>query len=99
MIAATRRHGVTPLIVLANSAVRDPRDRPKLCQRLITGYVGMVKGALMRDRAAQARAVAGRGVDWTTVHAARLSEGPPTSQYRVGLLRPDTDTVTCGDVV
>jgi putative NADH-flavin reductase len=98
MVAAMRRHGIARLIVLGNTAVRDPHDQPKLFQRLITGYLGMVKAGLMRDHSAQARVVADSGLDWTIVRAARLAEGPRASQYRVGLLGPDTGTVTHGDV-
>ncbi len=81
---------VRRLVVLSSPVVSIPEDRPTMRWKLITGMASFMVPRVGGDHRAQARVVASSGLDWTLVRAARLTNGPHTGHYRVGVLDAST---------
>ncbi len=81
-----RKEGTRRVIVLTNTAVKDPSDRLPLAQKLLRFILPVVNGRLVPDSLAAAQVIAASGLDWTLVRAPILTDGPRTGNYRVGPL-------------
>ncbi len=86
ILAAMRKEGTRRVIVLTNTAIKDPSDRLPLAHKLLRLVLPVVNRRLVPDSLAAAQAMAESGVDWTLVRAPILTDGPRTGSYRVGAL-------------
>lgn len=90
VVAAMKSTGVSRLVVLGNTAIQDPTDRPSLSQRLVRFLIAVANSPLKRDSVASAKAIAESGLEWTIIRAPVLTDGPRTGGYRVGPLDEKT---------
>ena len=86
MTAAMKKQGVRRLVILTNTAVEDPSDRPPLAQKVLRFVLSAMNGRLARDSIAAARIFADSALDWTLVRPPILIDGPRTGNYKVGAL-------------
>ncbi len=86
ILAGMRKEGIRRVIVLTNTAVRDPSDHLPLAQRAVRWVLPIVNGRLVRDSLIAAQTIAESGLDWTLVRPAVLTDGPRTGNYHVGAL-------------
>lgn len=86
ILAAMKKEGTRRVVVLTNTAVKDPSDRLPLAQNLIRFMLPVVNGNLVRDSIAAAQLIATSGLDWTLVRPAILTDGPRTGTYKAGAL-------------
>ncbi len=86
IVAAMRKEGTRRVIVLTNTAVKDPSDQLPLPQAALRFLLPAVNGRLVRDSITSAQILADSGLDWTLVRPAVLTDGPRTGNYKVGAL-------------
>jgi putative NADH-flavin reductase len=86
IVEAMKRQSVKRLVVLTNTAVEDPSDRPPTAQRLLRAVLIIGNDKLTRDSKDAARVISDSGLDWTVVRAPILTDGPRTGNYKVGPL-------------
>jgi len=84
MIAAMRKEGARRLVILTDTGVEDPSDRPTLTYRILRRLLKKVNAKLAQDSSAAALVTADSGVDWTLVRSPILTDGPRTGKYKVG---------------
>ncbi len=84
MVAAMKKLEVKRLVVLTNTAIEDPSDRPPLTHRIARGALRLMNARLVQDSVPAAKAIADSGLDWTLVRAPILTNGPRTGKYKVG---------------
>ncbi len=90
--SAMQRHGVRRLISTTGAGVRDPRDQPKLSDKLIKTLLGLLSAEVLRDSENNVNVIRGQGkdIDWTIVRYPMLTDGPHTGKYRVGYIGKDS---------
>ena len=86
IIAAMRKEGARRLVILTDTGVEDPNDRPTLIHRMLRIVFSRVNKKLARDSTAAAQVTADIGADWTLVRSPILTDGPRTGKYKVGAL-------------
>jgi putative NADH-flavin reductase len=86
MIAAMRKQGTRRLVILTDTGVEDPSDRPTLIHKILRIAFPRVNEKLARDSTAAAQVTADSGVEWTLVRSPILTDGPRTNNYKVGPL-------------
>jgi putative NADH-flavin reductase len=86
MVSAMKNQGVRRLVILTNTGIADPSDRPPVTQRVLRLILRRMNDPLWYDSIEAARVVAESGLDWTLVRAPILTDGPRTGRYRVGAL-------------
>ena len=88
IIAAMKRHGVRRLISTTGAGVRDPKDQPKLSDKVIKTLLGLLSAEVLRDSENNVNAIRlqGKDLDWTIVRFPMLTDGPRTGKYRVGYI-------------
>ena len=84
IVAGMRKHGVKRLISTTGAGVRDPKDEPKLLDNFIKLMLSLLSGSVLRDSENNVNVIRGTDLDWTIVRYPMLTNGPRTSQYRVG---------------
>ena len=92
IVAAMRAEGVTRVLSLTGAGVRDPGDRPKVVDRVFGLLLGVLARDVIRDADAHARVLRESGLEYTLVRGPRLTDGPRTGVYRVGLVGKDSGT-------
>jgi putative NADH-flavin reductase len=90
ILAAMKAHGVRRIVTLTGAGVPDPRDQPKLIDRIFTFFLKRISGAVLEDGKAHAARLGASGLAWTVVRAPRLTNGPHTGRYRVGFVGKDS---------
>ncbi|ADI13626.1 NAD(P)-dependent oxidoreductase [Truepera radiovictrix] len=90
ILAAMHAHGVRRIVTLTGAGVPDPRDRPKLIDRVFTFLLKRLSGAVLEDGEQHAARLKASGLAWTVVRAPRLTNGPHTGSYRVGFVGKDS---------
>lgn len=91
VIAAAARTGVNRVVVLSSFAV--VREKLSTPAKLMSG---LAMGAVVRDKAAAEQLLASSGLDYTVVHAVRLTDGPATGAVKV---LPDTTVLRLSDSI
>jgi len=86
MVAALRSKGTRRLVILTNTGVPDPSDRPPVTQRVLRFVLRKMNAPLWYDSIEAARVVAESDLDWTLVRAPILTDKPRTGMYRAGPL-------------
>ncbi len=90
VVEAMGKSGVRRLVVLTNTAVEDPSDKPPVIHRILRGTLVLANGEMLKDSLREAEIIARSGLDWTIVRAPLLTDGPLTGRYRVGPLTSGT---------
>lgn len=93
IVAAMQQHGVKRLISLTGAGVKDPKDQPKLIDRVIRGLLVLLQRNVLRDAEQHAQVIQRSGLDWVIVRGPRLNEGPHTGTYRVGFIGKNSGTI------
>ena len=91
LIAAADAQGVKRVIIMSSFAVLTGRLSGPA--RLMTG---MLLGASVRDKAAAEELLRASDLDWTVVHAVRLTNGPATGTAKAV---PDSATLKLGNSI
>jgi putative NADH-flavin reductase len=88
IVSAMKRHGVRRLISTTGAGVRDPKDQPKLSDKVIKTLLGLLSAEVLRDSENNVNAIRlqGKDLDWTIVRFPMLTDGPRTGKYRVGYI-------------
>src|SRR5918997_3699977 len=84
IVAAMNKHGVRRLVCLTGAGVRDPKNEPKLVDRVIGSLLKLLQRDLLEDSIGQARVIQESGLDWVIVRAPVLNEGEKKGEYRIG---------------
>jgi putative NADH-flavin reductase len=92
IVTAMNSHGVKRLVVLANIAVRDPGDSPRLYHRFLRFLLTLTRSQMCKDTVEGARIISESGVDWTIARAVILTNDPPSGKYRTGMLDNNAGT-------
>ena len=92
IIAAMNKHGVRRLISLTGAGVRDPKDEPKLVDKIIGSLLKLLQRDLLEDSIGQARVIQQSGLDWVIVRAPVLTEGEKKGEYRIGYVGKESGT-------
>ena len=90
VVAAMKRYAVMRYVVLGNTAMEDPADRPPLSQRFVRFLIAIANRPLKLDSTASAGVIAESGLEWTIIRPPVLTDGPRTGAYRVGPLDRDS---------
>ena len=90
--AAMGKHGVRRLVSLTGAGVRDPRDKPKLVDRVITFLLERLQPDILADGVSHAEAIKASGLEWVIVRGPRLTEGSKKDEYRVGMVGKNSGT-------
>lgn len=92
IVAAMNEHGVRRIVSLTGAGVRDPGDKPKPVDRVFSGLLKLLQRDVLEDAERHAEAIRASGLDWVIVRAPRLTDGPATGEYRVGLVGQNSGT-------
>lgn len=84
VITAMRQHGVRRLVVSAGAGVRDSQDRPGLFDKGIGALIKLTASNVYEDMVRTVDLVRTSDMDWTVVRAPMLTDGPATSNIKVG---------------
>ena len=80
--------------------MRDPRDRPTLAQKALTGIAWLFYRTRFADAARQAAAIRASGLHYVLVRATSLTDKPARGDYRVGYLAKGVSSIIArADVV
>lgn len=92
IVKAMQKHGIKRIISLTGAGVKDPKDEPKVIDRVIRGLLVLLQKQVLQDAEGHVRIIQGSGLEWVVVRGPRLNEGPRTGQYRVGYIGKDSGT-------
>jgi putative NADH-flavin reductase len=92
IVAAMNKHGVRRLVSLTGAGVRDPKDQPKLVDRVIGSFLKLLQRDLLEDSIGQARVIKESDLDWVIVRAPVLTEGDKKGEYRIGYVGKESGT-------
>jgi putative NADH-flavin reductase len=92
IVAAMNKHGVRRLVSLTGAGVRDPKDEPKLVDRVIGSLLKLLQRDLLEDAVGAARVIQESDLDWVIVRAPVLNEGEKKGEYRVGYVGKESGT-------
>jgi putative NADH-flavin reductase len=92
IVAAMNGHGVRRLVGLTGAGVRDPKDEPKLVDRVIGWLLKILQRDLLEDSLGQARVIRESDLEWVIVRAPVLNEGEKKGEYRVGYVGKESGT-------
>ncbi|HUK74249.1 MAG TPA: NAD(P)H-binding protein [Nitrososphaerales archaeon] len=86
IVQSMRKNGVKRLVVLANTAIGDPRDDPTASQRLFRWLAKVFRRSTYNDSLTKGPVVRNSGLDWTIVRTSLLTNSSPKGRVRVGVL-------------
>ncbi len=92
IVAAMKEHGVRRLVSLTGAGVSDPKDEPKLADKIIRFLLKRLSGEVLKDAENHAEVLKGSGLDWVIVRGPMLTNGPYTGNYRVGYVGKGSGT-------
>jgi len=92
IVAAMNKYGVRRLVSLTGAGVRDPKDEPKLVDRVIGSLLELLQRDLLEDSTRQARVVRESDLEWVIVRAPVLVEGEKKGEYRIGYVGKESGT-------
>jgi putative NADH-flavin reductase len=92
IVAAMKKHGVRRLISTTGAGVRQPEDKPKLADHLISALLKLLVKDVVLDSAANVKIIQNSDLDWTVVRFPRLNDGDRTRKYRVGYVSEESGT-------
>ena len=92
IVAAMNKHGVRRLVSLTGAGVRDPKDEPKIVDRVIGSLLKFFQRDLLEDSIGQARVIRESDLEWVIVRAPVLNEGEKKGEYRKGYVGRESGT-------
>ena len=92
IVAAMKKHGVRRLISTTGAGVRQPEDRPKLSDHVISALLNLLAKSVVLDSAANVRVIQNSDLDWTVVRFPRLVDGERTGKARPGYVNRVSST-------
>lgn len=92
IVAAMEESGVRRLVSLTGAGVGDPKDEPKLFDKVITTLLKLLQKDVLEDGENHARAIEKSGLDWVIVRGPMLTEGEKKGEYRVGYVGKNSGT-------
>src|SRR5829696_1078255 len=75
IVAAIKKHGVRRLVTLTGAWVSDPKDRPKLFDRVMGALLKRLQRDVLADAEGHARVIQDSGLDWVIVRGPVLTRG------------------------
>lgn len=75
VLSAMKRHGVTRLVSVTGTGVRQPGDTPSVADYVMNFVVRLVDPARVRDGHAHADVLRDSDVDWTVLRVLKLTSG------------------------
>ena len=92
IVVAMNKHDVRRLVSLTGAGVRDPKDEPKLVDRVIGSLLKFFQRDLLEDSIGQARVTRESDLEWVIVRAPVLNEGEKKGEYRIGYVGRESGT-------
>jgi putative NADH-flavin reductase len=89
IVAAMHATGVRRLVALATVSVSDPRDRPRLLDRLVPVAIGLLIPGALREVQGISEVVATSELDWTVARIFAPIDVPANHTLRAGFLGRD----------
>ena len=89
IVAAMHATGVRRLVALATVSVPDPRDRPRLLDRLVPIGIGLLIPGALREVQGISEVVATSELDWTVARIFAPIDVPANHTVRAGFLGRD----------
>ena len=90
IVAAMHACGVRRLVALATVSVPDPRDRPRLLDRLVPIGIGLLIPGALREVQGISEVVATSELDWTVARIFAPIDVPANHTVRAGFLGRDS---------
>ena len=90
IVAAMHACGVRRLVALATVSVPDPRDRPRLLDRLVPIGIGLLIPGALREVQGISEVVATSELDWTVARIFAPIDVPANHTLRAGFLGRDS---------
>jgi uncharacterized protein YbjT (DUF2867 family) len=96
-----RAHGITRLISLTGTGVRQPGDKPSFIDRLLNVSIATIDPARIKDGIRHAELIVQSETDWTIIRVLKLGNGKATtySLSTTGPARLLTSRATVADVI
>lgn len=82
IVAGMKKHGVLRLVSTTGAGVRQPEDKPKLADYLISFLLNILAKDVVLDSAENVKIIQASDLDWTVVRFPRLTDGEHTCKYR-----------------
>ncbi len=92
IVKGMQRLGIRRIITLSGGGLRDPHDRPKTADQVITFLLKTFAAQVLADAEGHLHVLRDSDLDWTVVRGPRLTEGPSVGNYRVGWVGVGTGT-------
>lgn len=86
IVAGMKKHGVRRVVSVTGAGVRDPKDEPKLLDRVIVAALKLLRRDVLEDAERHAEVLRKSGLDWVIARGPVLNDGPRTGRYRVGVV-------------
>ena len=90
IVAAMHEKGVRRLVALATVSVPDPRDRPRLLDRLVPIGIGLLIPGALREVQGISEVVSTSELDWTVARIFAPIDVPANHTLRAGFLGRDS---------
>ncbi len=90
IVSAMQKNNVKRLLSTTGGGVRDPRDKPKLFDKIMKALLTVLAKDVLQDSEANVDHIRASDLDWTIVRFPRLLDGPRTGKYRVGYIGKDS---------
>lgn len=90
IVSAMQKHDVKRLLSTTGAGVRDPRDQPKLFDKVMKALLTVMAKDVLQDSEANVDLIRASDLDWTVVRFPRLVNGQHTGKYRVGYVGKDS---------
>lgn len=85
VVAAMQRHGARRYVAVSGAGMVVPGERRAPADRLAAVLMQVAARPLVEDKRAELQALQGSDLEWVLVRPPRLTEGPRTGDYRVGI--------------
>lgn len=92
IVEGMQRLGIRRIITLSGGGLRDPHDRPKAADRIITLLLKTCAATVLADAEGHLRVLRESSLDWTVVRGPRLTEQAGAGSFRVGWVGVGTGT-------
>lgn len=84
ILSAMGKHGVQRLIISAGAGVRDPKDQPKLIDKIAGFALNIISKNVVADMKQVVDKVRASDRDWTVVRVPMLTDEPAQGSLKVG---------------
>jgi putative NADH-flavin reductase len=98
IVQAMKKHGVHRLVWQTGAAVQDSQDEASAIRGVMVRLLRFLSPGVLEDAQRAFQLIKASGLDWTVVRVARLKDGPPAGDYRVGFAPPGPRPVSREDV-